>query len=216
MCSANIIHYISNNSNNVLEFILNLFYPEIIKSFPSQKGKLFFTFDDGPNPEVTPLILDILEQFNAKATFFCLGENVEKNPELIKEIINRGHSIGNHSYNHIDGFKTSISNYLQNVEKASKIISSNLFRPPYGRITPFQYHKLKRKFRIIVWNSAADDWNKYLTPEKCIRKVMKNAKDGAIILMHDNIVAKERVTIALPFLLEYFSKLGYGFEKIQL
>lgn len=215
--SVNTIHYTnSNNNNNVLEFILNLFYPDIIKSFPLQKGKLFFTFDDGPNTEVTPLILNILDEFEAKATFFCLGENVEKYPELKNEIISRGHAIGNHSYSHVSGFTTSVSNYLKNVEKASGLISSNLFRPPYGRITPFQYRKLKKKYKIIMWNATSDDWNESLTPEICIKKVKKNARDGAIILMHDNSAAKERITIALPFLLDYFKMLGYRFEKIEL
>jgi peptidoglycan-N-acetylglucosamine deacetylase len=196
-------------------WILTLIYPQIIKSFPKAKGKLFFTFDDGPNPSVTPEVLNILKEFNAKATFFCLGENVEKNPDLYKRILDEGHKTGNHGYNHINGFKHSTKEFIENVERADLIIQSDIYRPPYGRILPAQYRKLVKNFKVIFWDVIAYDFNENLQPEDCVKNVIGKTKEGSIIVFHDNNKSKIRVLKALPIVLAHFKNLGFTFESIN-
>lgn len=191
-----------------------IFYPSIKKSFPLEKGKLFFTFDDGPNPDVTPQILSVLKQYNAKATFFCLGRNVEKHPELLQQIINEGHSIGNHTFSHLNGFSNSTKQYIADIQKASERIKSNLFRPPYGKITPLQYISIKKKYKIILWSIMAYDFDQTLSTSDCIDIILRNAKDGSIIVFHDSQKAKDHVLQALPVLLEELSKRSFLFDKI--
>ncbi len=196
--------------------IISLVYPQIIKSFPKSKGKLFITFDDGPNPFVTPLILDILKEYNAKATFFCTGENVEKYPELYCRILYEGHITGNHSYSHINGFKHSTKEYIENVEKADKIINSKIFRPPFGNMRPSQYKYLVKQYWIILWDIMAYDFDENLKPINCINNVIKKTKDGSIIVFHDNDKAKEMVIEVLPIILNHFKETGFSFECIKL
>jgi peptidoglycan/xylan/chitin deacetylase (PgdA/CDA1 family) len=198
-----------------IPLISKLFYPSIIKSFPLEKGKLFFSFDDGPNPEVTPQILEILEQHNAKATFFCLGQNAEKHPELLNKIIAKGHSIGNHSYSHLNGFRTPNDIYIHDVEKAEQLIPSNLFRPPYGKITPRQYHFLKKKYKIILWDVLAYDFDQTLSANQCVDIVLNHVKNGSIVVFHDSNKAKNNILAALPKLLDELSKRNFVFEKIR-
>jgi peptidoglycan/xylan/chitin deacetylase (PgdA/CDA1 family) len=198
-----------------IPLISKLFYPSIIKSFPLEKGKLFFSFDDGPNPDVTPQILEILEQHNAKATFFCLGQNAEKHPELLNKIIAKGHSIGNHSYSHLNGFRTPNDIYIHDVEKAEQLIPSNLFRPPYGKITPRQYHFLKKKYKIILWDVLAYDFDQTLSANQCVDIVLNHVKNGSIVVFHDSNKAKNNILAALPKLLDELSKRNFVFEKIR-
>jgi len=190
------------------------FYPSIIESFPLEKGKLFFTFDDGPEPEVTPQILDILKQYKAKATFFCLGEKVEKYPEIYNSIIEQNHSIGNHTYSHLHGFYNKSKYYINDVKKASSLIKSNLFRPPYGKISPLQYFILKRKFKIIFWNVLTYDFDPTITISECINIVLNNSKDGSIIVFHDSLKAKNIVLQVLPIVLKELGGRGFSFDKI--
>jgi peptidoglycan/xylan/chitin deacetylase (PgdA/CDA1 family) len=194
--------------------ISRIFYPSIIKSFPKEKGKLFFSFDDGPDPEVTPLILSILKQYQAKATFFCLGRNVEKYPEIFQSIIEQGHSVGNHSFNHLNGFKTKTSTYISDIDKAATLIKSDMFRPPYGKITPRQYFILKKKYKLIFWDIMTYDFDPSISVNECIEIVLKNVKNGSIIIFHDSQKAKTNVLKALPVLLEKLSQLNFSFEKI--
>jgi peptidoglycan/xylan/chitin deacetylase (PgdA/CDA1 family) len=199
----------------VIPDFFKLLYPKIIKSFPKAKGKLFFTFDDGPNPSVTPFILDILEKYNAKATFFCTGENVEKHPEIYMMIKNGGHATGNHTYSHINGFKCSKNKYIEDVDRASLYIHSEIFRPPYGKLLPSQYVALAKVFKIVFWDVIAFDYNVNLKPEDCVKIVLNKTKDGSIIVFHDNNKAKERVLNALPIVLEHFKNLGFTFDCIK-
>jgi peptidoglycan/xylan/chitin deacetylase (PgdA/CDA1 family) len=196
--------------------LTGIIYPQIIKSFPKAKGKLFFTFDDGPDPEVTPNVLEILKQYNAKATFFCLGEYVEKNYTLYNRILEEGHSTGNHGYNHLNGFKISTISYTENIAKADKIIGRNIFRPPYGKLRPSQYNILKKNYKIILWDVMSYDFDQSLTSEQCIEIVIKNARNGSIIVFHDTQKAKEKLLLVLPKLLDYYTEKGYKFDKIEV
>jgi peptidoglycan/xylan/chitin deacetylase (PgdA/CDA1 family) len=196
--------------------LTGIFYPQIIKSFPWAKGKLFFTFDDGPDAEVTPWVLDTLKQYNAKATFFCLGENVETNIDLYKRIIAEGHITGNHGFSHLNGFKTKTDLYIENIEKAEKLISSNLVRPPYGKLRPNQYNILKEKYKIVLWDIMAYDFDQSLTGKQCAELVIKNAKDGSIIVFHDTQKAKKNMLVALSILLKYYSSIGFEFDNIKI
>jgi len=189
-------------------------YPKIKKSFPDAKGKLFLTFDDGPDPEVTPLILKILKDYQVKATFFCIGKNVEKFPEPFQQIINEKHTLGNHTFDHLNGFKTKSNFYINNIDKAQKIIDSKLFRPPYGKMKFNQYRSIIKKFQIILWDVLSYDFDQSINAGECAEIVLKHAKDGSIIVFHDSKKAKERVIKALPIILGYYKKHDYSFESI--
>lgn len=177
--------------------------------------KLFLTFDDGPIPEVTPEVLGILKKYNAKATFFCVGENVQKHPDVFKQIIAEGHSVGNHSFNHIKANKFTNEEYLANVAKADELIQSPLFRPPYGRITPALAKTLGKKYRIYMWSVLTRDYEQNLSPEACLRIALNQSRKGSIIVFHDSLKASKNMLFALPRVLEYFGERGYYFEKIQ-
>ena len=186
---------------------------------------LFLTFDDGPIPDVTPQILSILKKFNVKATFFCIGENVKKYPEIFRQILEDGHAIGNHTYNHLNGWKTSADDYLQNVLKCDEILKSeirnpkseivNLFRPPYGRIKLSQIKKLRKNFRVIMWDVLSEDYNKEISGEQCFQNVASSASNGSIIVFHDSEKARERVLYALPKVIEHFSQMNFSFKAIS-
>lgn len=206
-----------------MKFLYVIKFPWVIrKLFPSLvtriavKDKIaFLTFDDGPIPEVTPQILDILAEYNAKATFFCLGKNVEKYPAIFESIRNDGHAAGNHSFEHKNGWKTQNPVYFEDIDKADKLIKSGLFRPPYGKIMPSQIKYLKSRFKIVMWDVLSGDFDPDISKEKCVENVMKNVKPGSIIVFHDSIKAKEKVLYALPVILKKFSAMGYRFERIS-
>ncbi len=176
---------------------------------------IYLTFDDGPIPEVTPWILDILEKYQAKATFFCLGKNVNNNPALYKMLMNAGHSIGNHSYSHPNGWKTHTKNYIEDVEQCSCLVSSSLFRPPYGKIKPSQFRLLKRKYIFIMWSVMSGDFDPFLDKERCLETILKNTSNGSIVVFHDNLKAKEKLQYVLSEFLEHFTNLGYSFLPLS-
>jgi peptidoglycan-N-acetylglucosamine deacetylase len=186
---------------------------------PGSQKAIYLTFDDGPHPLITPFVLDELNKYNAKATFFCIGKNVLENPLVFKRILTEGHTIGNHTYDHLDGWKTENAKYLQNIIKARKYIDSNLFRPPYGRITGNQQRylmKMDKPFKVIMWSVLSGDFDKGITPEQCCKTVLKHTKSGSVIVFHDSEKANERMSYTLPIILNYFSEKGYVFEKIEL
>ncbi len=196
--------------------------PKIIKSmFPSlrweiktDEKELFLTFDDGPIPEVTPWILDLLDEYNAKATFFVVGNNVEKHPDIAGDIIARNHALGNHTYNHLNGWKTDNLPYFLNIKKSAKLVNTTLFRPPYGKLTPKQIEFLQRHYKIIMWDVLSGDFDENISAEKCYNNVVQYSKPGSIIVFHDNIKAMKKVKEVLPRILEYYSNLGYTFSTI--
>ncbi|MEO8086601.1 MAG: polysaccharide deacetylase family protein [Bacteroidota bacterium] len=183
---------------------------------------LFLTFDDGPVPEVTPLVLDMLAANKAKGTFFCIGDNMKKYPEIFSRINNEGHAIGNHTFNHLNGWHTSKEAYLKNVEECESAIksfsqvhfTSSLFRPPYGKLKFSQYAVLKKRNKIVMWDILTRDWEENRTPESCFTRVKTKAKPGSIIVFHDSIKAKSRMIPALEATLLHFNKLGYRFESL--
>lgn len=180
---------------------------------------IYLTFDDGPHPSITSFVLDELKKYNAKATFFCIGKNVELYPDMYRRIINEGHAIGNHTYHHLNGWKTADEEYLNDIENAKKIIDSNFFRPPYGRITRFQLGQLsKPRFQLkpIMWSVLSGDFDVKLSKESCRDYVLMNAESGSIVVFHDSEKANERMCFALPEVLQYFSKKGFQFKKISL
>ena len=177
------------------------------------------TFDDGPIPIVTPFVLNILKKHNAKATFFCIGDNVRKHPDVFAEVKKDGHAIGNHTYNHLKGWVTDNQVYLDNFLQADKLLDTPLFRPPYGRIKRAQAKLLKQArpdLKIIMWDVLSGDFDMSLKPEEALNNVLKNAKDGSIVLFHDSVKAFHKMEYALPRVLEHFSKLGYTFAPYPL
>jgi peptidoglycan-N-acetylglucosamine deacetylase len=185
---------------------------------------LYLTFDDGPHPVATPFVLDELKQYDAKATFFCIGKNVAAHPGIYQRILDEGHTVGNHTYNHLNGWKVKNKQYVNDILKASEVIDSKLFRPPYGRITKFQSKVLSgqvsaiadQRFSIIMWNVLSGDWDNNIDGKKCYENVVLNAKPGSIVVFHDSAKAMERLQFALPKVLEYYNTKGFQFHPITL
>jgi len=175
---------------------------------------IYLTFDDGPIPEVTPWVLDILDFYGIKATFFCVGENVWRYPEIYQEILRRGHRTGNHTYNHLRGFFTYSKRYLENVEKAASFIKSDLFRPPHGELRSYQYLRLRKKYQIIQWDVITRDYNPDLTGEQVLSIVKKYTRNGSIIVFHDSLKSERNMRYAMPKAIEYLLANGYSFEKL--
>lgn len=200
-------------------------YPSLIWEKHTDKKILYLTFDDGPHPTATPFVLDELKKYNAKATFFCIGKNVVEHRDIYKRILDEGHAVGNHTFNHLNGWKVSNEKYFENIFEAAKYIDSNLFRPPYGRISKFQIKLLEgekrnndsydRSFKIIMWSVLSGDFDIKLSPEKCFEHVLLNSKAGSIIVFHDSTKAWEKMSFALPRVLEHFSKQGYLFAALS-
>lgn len=188
----------------------------------TDRKELYLTFDDGPTPETTEFILDRLSIYNAKATFFCIGQNIERHPEIFQKSIEVGHTIGNHTYSHKNGWQTNLKDYLTEVEKCQKTIenysnikASPYFRPPYGKITLSQSNTLrKRGYKIVMWDVISFDWQKTIEPERCFEKVKTNSEPGSIIVFHDSLKASKNMKYALPKVLEYFSGEGYIFKPL--
>jgi peptidoglycan/xylan/chitin deacetylase (PgdA/CDA1 family) len=199
-------------------WLLKKLYPDCEWQISSGEKNIYLTFDDGPHEEATPFVLNELKKYNAKATFFCIGKNVKENFEIYKQIISEGHRPGNHTYNHINGWKTSDREYLEDVRLAANIVDSNLFRPPYGRITRFQIKALKGErlnLKTIMWTVLSGDFDEKVTPENCYLNVIKNTTPGSIIVFHDSLKALPRLQHTLPLILEYFSKKGFQFKVIS-
>ncbi len=195
-------------------YILRLLYRKVTWKSHGEKV-IYLTFDDGPHPTLTHHIINLLDQYNAKGTFFCIGENVMKYPEVYASIISNGHKVGNHTHRHLNGWKTLKKRYLEDIRKASELIDSKLFRPPYGRITPAQLRAVKRKgMQPVMWSVLSGDFDKKLSPQKCAQNVILNAGPGSVIVFHDSDKAADRMLYALPRVLEHFSVLGYRFEAL--
>lgn len=200
-------------------FLLKKLYPECIWEIESSEKSLYLTFDDGPHPEVTQFVLEELKKYNALATFFCIGDNVKNHFDTYKKAIELGHQPANHTFNHLNGWKVKDAVYLKNITMASDIIDSNLFRPPYGRITKFQLKALEGagfNLTTIMWSVLSGDFDEKLSGENCYLNVINNAKPGSIIVFHDSLKAFARLKYALPRILEYFSLKGFQFKTIRV
>ena len=195
-----------------------------IWSLSTKNKEIYLTFDDGPTPEITPWVLNTLQQYSALATFFCIGKNIEEHPTIFQQIIDKGHAIGNHTYKHLNGWKTTNDEYLDSVLKTEKTIQKfkletrnpKLFRPPYGKIKKLQAKALiKNSYNIIMWTVLSADFDTTINEEKCLNNVIENAKNGTIIVFHDSIKAFDKLQIVLPKVLAFYSKKGYTFKKIE-
>ena len=189
-------------------------FPAFIWRIPNNENKIYLTFDDGPNDSTTTDILKILEKEKIKGTFFCVGNNVVKNPELFQEIIEKGHSVGNHSMSHINGWKVTKNKYLEDIEKAAEIVKSNLFRPPYGKLNFSSTSQLKKKFEIVMWDINSGDFDKALSYSQVIENVLKNARNGSIIVLHDNKKFKHLTLNALLPIIKGLKNKGFAMEAI--
>ena len=199
---------------SVPKFVIKAF-PSLIWKIPEKEKVLYLTFDDGPVPEATPWVLETLKKFNAKATFFCVGDNVRKHPQVFKQVLEHGHSVGNHTFNHMNGWTSVPEEYVENIEKAAEYINSNLFRPPRGLLRNPHYQLIKSKYKVIMWNVLSIDYEKKLSPQQCLKNVTRNAKPGSVVVFHDSIKAWKNMSYALPHVLEHFSALGYQFKAIE-
>lgn len=198
--------------------ILRKIYPDVVWDLHNERNakRVFLTFDDGPTPEITRWIIDTLAKYNAKATFFCLGKNVELYPELYKSLKDAGHAVGNHSYSHIKGWGVSAERYIEDVDLADSFIHSNLFRPPYGRITRSQARRLGSRYNLILWDVLSRDYSSLVSPHACLRTVVKNVEGGSIVVFHDSKKAFPRLKYVLPRVLEYLYANGYECSSIIL
>lgn len=201
-------------------YIVQQLYPRYIWRFPSKEKQLFLSFDDGPSPKITEWVLDLLKKHDAKATFFLIGDRVIKHPGIVHKIIDEGHSIGNHTQNHLRGRKTETKKYLKNFLLAQRSITdysgfrTDLFRPPYGSISTVEADKILQTHRIIMMDVISGDFDQKRSPETCAQKVIQHARPGSIILFHDTEKAFPRLEFALPKILDHFGKEGYSFQLI--
>ena|SRR5688572_27978630 len=204
-------------------FFLPLFYPSLTWRIPSQSKELYLTFDDGPVAGPTEFVLETLRSFGAYATFFCIGENIKKHPQVLNQITDHGHGIGNHTYNHLNGWQTKTQQYHENVNlceqeialhRATKPSSMKLFRPPYGRVTRNQIKALP-DYKIIMWDVLSVDYNKNLLPEKCLKNTIGATRSGSIIVFHDSFKAEKNLVFALPRFIEYFLERGFVFKSLK-
>ena len=223
--------------------LIKRLFPSYVWNISSSSKIIYLTFDDGPTPEITNWTLNILEQYNAKATFFCIGSNIQKYPDIFSAILNKGHAIGNHTQNHIKGWKTKRESYLRNIKYANKVIEAQIlknkttissedslnyktnnqqsqvlkmFRPPYGQITYKQGKCIMRlDYKIIMWDVLSFDWDNSITKEACLKNVLSKTVKGSIVVFHDSVKASRNMQYTLPKVLEYFSDKGYVFKTLE-
>ncbi|MFC3196895.1 polysaccharide deacetylase family protein [Parapedobacter deserti] len=195
--------------------VLRWLYPTLTWHRNREEKQIYLTFDDGPIPDVTPFVINTLESYNIKATFFCVGENIKKHPDLFDRLIKNGHRIGNHTHNHLNGWKTPDEKYLENVARCQQLAHTDLFRPPYGRGSRSQYAKLRKAgYTIVMWDVLSGDFDTGLHPEKCLANVLNYTQNGSIVVFHDNIKAVPRLTYALPRAIEHWLAEGYAFGTL--
>lgn len=196
------------------QFIQKLF-PNFTWSVPTLKKELYLTFDDGPSAEMTPWILNQLAQYNAKATFFCVGQEIEQHPEMLQAILDAGHVVGNHTYSHPNGWGANHVGYYHDVRKCAELVKTDLFRPPYGRLMPKQVQFLERHYQIVMWDVMSGDFDEKVDGAACYQNVVDNAKEGSIVVFHDNEKSKETLKYALPKVLEHFANQGFVFKDVN-
>lgn len=200
-------------------------FPKYIWEIPNSQKKIYLTFDDGPTPEITSWVLELLEAEKVKATFFCIGKNIEEHPELFQKVIRHGHAVGNHTFSHLKGWDSDAEEYINNVAACERSIEkyssqagtlTKLFRPPYGKIKPSQSKKLRKiGYKIIMWDVLSMDFDRAAEPEKCLGNVIKNTVSGSIIVFHDSLKASKNLQHALPKAIEHLKNAGFVFEKID-
>ena len=210
--------------------LLKIIFNKWVWSFSTKEKTIYLTFDDGPTPEITEWTLNQLKNHNAKATFFCIGKNIEKYPEIFQKIIEEKHAVGNHTHNHLNGWETNFQSYFTNFEQTDQTISNNwhsnsqknstqtakLFRPPYGKISLKQSKKIRKEgYKIIMWDVLSADFDTTISNKKCLKNVIENLKEGSIVVFHDSEKASKKLRYVLPKILEYYSDNGYNFKSID-
>ena len=190
-------------------------FPGLTWKLATDRKEIFLTFDDGPIPVVTPWVLDTLAEYGAKATFFCVGDNVRKYPEIFNQVIDAGHSVGNHTNNHLSGWSTENIAYFNNIRHCARLVNSGLFRPPYGKLRPSQVQFLQRHYQIIMWDVLSGDFDRDIKPEECYLNVIENAGAGSIVVFHDSLKAETNLRYTLPLVLDHFSNEGFTFPALQ-
>jgi len=203
-------------------FLLPLLYPTLTWRIPVEQPDLYLTFDDGPVPGATEFVLDELKKYQAKATFFCIGDNIWKHAEVFRKVVAHGHAVGNHTFNHLNGWKTSTGDYISNIQQCQQVITNGnvplpgvpLFRPPYGRITRNQIKQLP-DYRIIMWDVLSVDYDQRLSPERCLQNTIRATRPGSIIVFHDSSKAARNMMFALPRFLEHFTERGFTFNTLH-
>ncbi len=197
-------------------FLYRKLHSQLTWRFPADDQAVYLTFDDGPVPGATDHVLDLLKQYNAKATFFCVGKNIEEHPNEFDRIKAEGHTAGNHTYHHLNGWRTSDKLYLDSAERARSLVGNGLFRPPYGRISRSQVRMLMPRYQIIMWSVLSYDYDHEVTPEACLRNVISHAASGSIVVFHDSYKAAENLEYVLPRVLQHFKEKGYAFKSIPV
>ena len=196
--------------------IIKQIFSDLIWSIDDLEKNIYLSFDDGPHSTITPFVLETLQQFKAKASFFCIGKNVEAEPEIFNQIIKEGHLVGNHTQQHLNGWKTDNDVYINDVMQASKVIQSKYFRPPYGKIKKNQVKALiANGFKIIMWDVLSGDFDNTISKETCLQNVLTKTKQGSIVVFHDSEKAFEKLQFTLPKMLEHFTALGYTFKSLS-
>lgn len=194
--------------------LLKKLFPNLIWNKSRTEKTVYLTFDDGPTIGITSWVLNELNKYNAKATFFCLGKNAELYPNILMKTIENGHRIGNHTFSHCNAWKTKLATYLKDVEHCSKIIDTHLFRPPYGKITPLLVKNLHKKYKIILWDIISYDFDADISVEQCYNNVINNVENGSIIVFHDSEKAFKNLRAVLPKVLKYLSDNGYKMDAL--
>jgi peptidoglycan/xylan/chitin deacetylase (PgdA/CDA1 family) len=191
-------------------------YPAFTWYKPTDQKVIYLTFDDGPIPDVTEWVIETLKSFHAKGTFFCVGDNIRKHPQVFAQIKAEGHATGNHTFNHLNGWKTQTGQYLENIATCQQFLNEkpSLFRPPYGRVSRKQAAALQPDYQIIMWDVLSGDFDRKLSPELCLRNTIKHTENGSIVVFHDSLKAETNLRYVLPHYLAHFSSLGYRFEKL--
>jgi peptidoglycan/xylan/chitin deacetylase (PgdA/CDA1 family) len=196
-------------------FLYRMLFPGALWKIPVEGEKVvYLTFDDGPIPEITPWVIDLLDKYDIKATFFCVGDNVRKHPDIFQMILDRGHHVGNHTFNHIQGIRKFTKRYLLNTQLASDYIQSSLFRPPHGHMRISQFFTLRKYYKVIMWDVVTRDYSKRMTPEQVFINVKKYTRNGSIIVFHDSLKAEKNMKYALPRSIEWLKEQGYTFKLL--
>lgn len=196
--------------------LLQTLLPAYVWRVDTSENVLYLTFDDGPIPDVTPWVLDTLRDYGARATFFCVGQNVQRHPDIFQRLLAEGHSVGNHTFNHVNGWNTDNRTYFHNIRHCARLVDSPLFRPPYGRLRPGQRAFLERHFQIVMWEVLSGDFDPNLPAERCCANVLEHSGPGSIIVLHDSLKTEAKLRYALPRILQHFSVRGFRFEALPM
>lgn len=195
--------------------IIQTLFPKYLWQIPSHEKVVYLTFDDGPIPKVTPWVVDTLDKYGAKGTFFCVGDNIRKHPEVYQYVIDKGHQTGNHTFNHLSGWNTDNNSYFSNISECADLVNTGLFRPPYGRMKPSQFQFLSQEFDVVMWDVLSGDFDPKLTIEECYENVVNNVQSGSIIVFHDSLKSEEKIRAVLPRVLHYLRENGYTCKGIE-